>query len=212
MLNWSRYDLKIIKDTSQRDVFAKGPKYREHKSINWKHNFKILMDSVEDYTRQWSKREKEDLDTHSEWVKSVRSLIQIRIKKLSGSMSTRSTSIFKDPNVAKHLSLLHGKYVIVSADKAPNNIVCVCKSHYVDCLIKELCIDNSLGNPTYTPTTLTTEEILDNHSYVPLEFQPEIKNWIYHNSTGFLNYTSVLSCCVILLGLPNAPRNLFPNY
>jgi hypothetical protein len=34
-------------------------------------------------------------------------------------MSTRSTSIFKDPNVAKHLFLLHDKYVIVSADKAP---------------------------------------------------------------------------------------------
>jgi hypothetical protein len=33
------------------------------------------------------KREKEDLDTLSEWVKSVRSLIQIRIKKLSGSTS-----------------------------------------------------------------------------------------------------------------------------
>jgi hypothetical protein len=44
----------------QREVFAKGPK-----SINWKHNFKILMDSVEDYTRQWAKREKEDLDTLS---------------------------------------------------------------------------------------------------------------------------------------------------
>ena len=75
------------------------------------------MDSVEDYARQWAKREKEDLDTLSEWVKCVRSLIQIRIiKKLSGSMSTRSASIFKDPNVAKHLSLLRDKYVIVSAD------------------------------------------------------------------------------------------------
>jgi len=76
-------------------------------------------------------------------------------------MSTRSTSIFKDPKVAKHLSLLHVKYVIFSTDKAPNNIVFVCKSHYIDCLIKELGIDNSLGNPTYTPTTLTKEEILD---------------------------------------------------
>jgi hypothetical protein len=27
-------------------------------------------------------------------------------------MSTRSTSIFKDPNLAKHQSLLHDKYVI----------------------------------------------------------------------------------------------------
>ena len=61
----------------------KGPKYREPKSINWKHNFKILMDSVEDYARQWAKREKEDLDTLSEWVKNVRSLIQIIILKNS---------------------------------------------------------------------------------------------------------------------------------
>jgi hypothetical protein len=109
--------------------FAKGPKYREPISINWKHNFNILMDSVEDYDTQWAKREKEDLDTVSEWVRSVRSLIQIRIKQLSGSMSTRSTSIFKDPIVVKHLSLLHDKYVIVSVDMTPNNIVFVCKSH-----------------------------------------------------------------------------------
>jgi len=42
------------------------------------------MDSVEDYARQWTTREKLDLYTLSEWVKSVRSLIQIIIKKLSG--------------------------------------------------------------------------------------------------------------------------------
>jgi hypothetical protein len=48
------------------------------------------MNSVEDYARQWAKRDKEDLDTLYEWVKSVRSLIHIIIKtKLSGSMSTR---------------------------------------------------------------------------------------------------------------------------
>ena len=99
----------------------------------------------------------------------MRSLIQIRIKKRSGYTSTLSTSIFKDPNVAKHLSLLHDTYVIVSADKAPNNSV-VCKSHYIDCLIKELGIDNSLGNPTYTQTTLTKEEILDNHRSVLCSF------------------------------------------
>ena len=49
--------------------------------------FKILMDSVEDYARQWVKREKEDLNTLSEWLKSVNSLIQNRIKKLSYKIS-----------------------------------------------------------------------------------------------------------------------------
>jgi hypothetical protein len=78
-------------------------------------------------------------------------------------MSTCSTSIFKDPNVAKHLSLLHDQYIIVSAYKSPNNVMCVCKSHYEDCLIKELDICYSLDNPTHTPTTLTKEKILDNH-------------------------------------------------
>jgi hypothetical protein len=37
-----------------------------------------------DYARQWVKREKEDLETLSEWVKSVRSLIQIKIKNSVG--------------------------------------------------------------------------------------------------------------------------------
>ena len=61
---------------------------------------------------------------------------------------------------------IHDRYVIVFADKAPNNIVCVCKSHYRDCLIKELGFDTLVGNPTYTPTTLTKEEILDKNRSV----------------------------------------------
>ena len=61
-------------------MFAKGPKYREPKSINWKHNIKIVMDSIEDYARQSVKRGKKDLNTLPELVKSVRSVIKIRIK------------------------------------------------------------------------------------------------------------------------------------
>ena len=151
------------------EVFAKGPKYREPNSINWKHKFKILMNSVEDYSRQWAKCDKEDLDTLYQWVKSVRSLIQIIIKKeSSGSMSTRSTLIFKDSNVSKHLSLLHDKcYCLPPSRYLALMFLGV---NYIECLIKELGIDNSLGNPTYTPTTLTKEEILDNHRSVLCSF------------------------------------------
>ena len=171
--------------------------------------------SVEHYARQWAKREKEDLDTLSEWVRSVRPLIQIRIKKLSGYMSTRSTSAFKDPNVAKHMSLLHDKYVNVSADKAPNNIVFVFKSHYIECLLKELGIDNSLVNPTYALTTLTKEEILDNHKFVLCAFV--ITSLDEELDLPSLYWIPKLHKCpspnsVILLGLPNTPRNLFLNY
>jgi hypothetical protein len=42
---------------------------------------------------------------------------------------------------------------ILLADRAPNILVLVYKSHYTDYLIKELGIYNSLGNHRCTPTT-----------------------------------------------------------
>ena len=52
----------------------------------------------------------------------------------------------------------------------------ICKHHYFDCLIKELGIDNTLGNPTYTPTALTKEEILENHKSVLSSFGISVKD------------------------------------
>jgi len=40
----------------------------EPKSIHWKHSFKILMYSMEDYVRQWANRERQDMDTLSDTV------------------------------------------------------------------------------------------------------------------------------------------------
>ena len=59
-------------------------------------------------------------------------------------MNILNTLIFKDLIVAKHLSHLNDKYGVVPADKAPNIIDIVCKSHYIDYLIKELGIVNSV--------------------------------------------------------------------
>ena len=94
--------------------------------------------------------------------------------------------------IALHQSLKTSKQCLSSmtsifySSKADNNIPFVCKSHYADCLINELGIDNSLGNPTYTPTTPTKEEIrtIIGLLYIPLHFQSKKKNWIYRLSTG----------------------------
>ena len=96
--------------------------------------------------------------------------------------SAHSTLILKDPNVAKHLSHFHDKYVVVPADKAPNIIVFVCKSHYIDFLIRELGIDNSPVNPTYTLWTLVKEEILYNHRSVLCFFGISTKDTLDHPS------------------------------
>ena len=91
------------------------------------------------------------------------------LRMCQGVLCYLEPSIVFKAKVARHVRI-HDNYVIVSADKAPNSIDFVCNSHYIDCLIKELGIGNSLGSPTYIPTTLTKEEILDNRRSVFCSF------------------------------------------
>ena len=40
------------------------------------------------------------------------------------------------------LSDLHNRHVFAAADKAPNNIIIICKRYHIETLIKELGLDN----------------------------------------------------------------------
>ena len=85
-------------------------------------------------------------------------------------MSRRHESVFDDPDVAAEFAEIHEKFVVVPADKASNNIVFVCKTHYINCLMEELCMSTMTGNPTYNLTAMSKEEILQNHHSVMLTF------------------------------------------
>jgi hypothetical protein len=66
-------------------IIKNGPKFREPQHINWKHNFEIIMDAVEDYAKRWIKIEVDqdpELESLSDWVRTIRSLVQGRIHKL----------------------------------------------------------------------------------------------------------------------------------
>ena len=131
------------------------------------------MDSVEEYARRWAKKEDVGVDTLSEWVKSVMSLVNRRVSVLSvlsRTMSRRYESVFDDPDVAAEIAEIHEKFVVVPADKASNNIVFVCKTHYINCLMEELGMRHMTGNPTYNLTAMFKDEILQNHRSVMLTF------------------------------------------
>jgi hypothetical protein len=68
--------------------------------------------------------------------------------------------------VRNELERLREEFVLVPAKKACNNIVFVCKAHYYNCILNELGIKSTFGNPTYTPTALSKDEILQNHRSV----------------------------------------------
>ena len=106
----------------------------------------------------------------SEWVKSVMSLVNRRVSVLSRTISRRHQSVFDDQDVAAELAEIHEKFVVVPADKASHNIVFVCKTHYINCLMEELGMSTMTGNPTYNLTAMSKEEILQNHHSVVLTF------------------------------------------
>jgi len=79
------------------------------------------------------------VDTLSGWVKVTGSLIHVGIQKLNRLMSTMATSSFNVHDATKYM---FNMYVVVPADKAPSDIVFICKRHSIDCSTIELDIDN----------------------------------------------------------------------
>ena len=85
-------------------------------------------------------------------------------------MSPRRKLVFDDPDVAAELAEIHEQFVFVPADKASNNIVFVCKTHFINCLMEELAVSTMTGNPTYNLTAMSKDKLLQNHHSVMLTF------------------------------------------
>ena len=134
------------------------------------------MDACEEYARRWVKKEDVEVDTLSEWIKSIADVLKRRIRRLKHSVNTRHESIFSDPDVVRELSRLHENFVIVPADKASNNYTFVCKRHYVRILSEELGLNSLPGNPTYNLTDFSASEVLDNHKSVLTSFGIETRD------------------------------------
>ena len=74
--------------------------------------------------------------------------------------------------------------VTITGIKAPNKIIFVCKEHYIKCLMAELRVGCTSQSSTYTATTLSLDEIIDNHK---IGFQSYIKN---HTNKRFIARSS----------------------
>ena len=164
-------DFNIVDDKKLRQLFQFGPKYREPPKVNWNLNFKIIMDAAEAYARKWAVLEEVDVECLSDWLSTVRDKVKARILRLRSSCAVTNTrSAFGDLAVCKCLDALHDEYVVFPADKASNNIIFVCKSYYIQCLVNELKLHSDEQNNTYSLSTLCEEDIFRNHSSVLREF------------------------------------------
>ena len=78
--------------------------------------------------------------------------VEFKFSRLRRHFKQPTGKVLQNADVKACLSELHNKYVFVPADKAPNNIIIICKRYYIETLIKELGLDNS---STTTGTQLT---------------------------------------------------------
>ena len=159
-------DLSIIPNSKLRDLIAKGPKYREPCKVDWDKNLSLLCEAVDQHALQWAKREIVELSVLSSWKEMIKGQIEERISKLKQNFKQPTGKVLQNVDVKACLSDLHNKYVFVPADKAPNNIIILCKRYYIETLIKELGLDNCstpTGTSTYTSCQISSEDIVNTH-------------------------------------------------
>ena len=159
-------DLRIVENRKLRRLLSKRPKYREENTIDWDLNKKILITAVDDYAKNWSKREGVPVSVLNEWSLTLKLIISNKINSFKKTKVKKFMQVLKDKHVVSaYIKDLHSKYVIVPADKAGNNIIFVCKYFYIKTLMDELGIDSTgNANGTYEAQHDTPDEVIKKHS------------------------------------------------
>ena len=96
-----------------------------------------MLSCVNQYALQWAKRETIELSVLSSWKEIVKGQIEECISKLKQNFKQPTGKVLQNVDMKACLCDLNNKYVIVPADKAPNNIIImICKRYYIETLIK----------------------------------------------------------------------------
>ena len=78
----------------------------------------------------------------SSWKEIVKSRIEELVSKHKQNYKQPNGKVLQNAEAKACLSDPHVQYVLVPEDKAPNNIIIICKKNYIETLIKESGLDN----------------------------------------------------------------------
>ena len=159
-------DLRLIKNNKLRKLFAKGPKYRESKFIDWDSVQANLLESVKNCAETWCKKHKKNEKVLRIWKTTVSEKIRNKIDSLKISRPARTVhEILKDRECISSLAELKERFVIVPIDKATNNVAFICKRFYASVLVKELGLDGQSDSATYeSMMNKNTNTIIQSHT------------------------------------------------
>ena len=116
-----------------------------------------------------------------EWKLSIFNIVDKRIKFYSQNtnlLPPKPKSSFR--HLKQGIQEFHRKYVLVPADKAANNVVVVCRLHYINTLKQEL-----YGTKAYEETSKDEKSVVYSHSNeIPKKFA--VYSMLRNAKTGFL--------------------------
>ena len=107
-----------------------------------------------------------------EWTLSIFNIVDKRIKFYSQNtnlLPPKPKSSFR--HLKQGIQEFHRKYVLVPADKAANNVVVVCRLHYINTLEQEL-----NDTKAYEETSIDEKYVVYSHSNeIPNKFAVDVK-------------------------------------
>ena len=150
-------------------MFLKGPtKYRFPSHIDFNRCRVEIASALNGFGNRWCKREGVECNALKEWKLSIFNIVDKRIKFYS-----HNTNLLppKPKSSFRHIQEFHRKYVLVPADKAVNNIVVVCRLHYINTLKQEI-----NGTKAYEDTSTDEKIVVKSRSNeLPYQFAVNVK-------------------------------------
>ena len=159
--------MKIIPDSRIRNIVSKGPKYRFPSHIDFNRCREEIATALNDFGNRWCKRESVEHNALKEWKLSIFNIVDKRIKFYSHNtnlLPPKPKSSFR--HLKQGIQEFHRKYVLVPADKAANNVVVVCRLHYINTLKQEL-----NGTKAYEETSTDEKSVVNS----PLPYKCKLR-------------------------------------
>ena len=149
-----------------RKLVSKGCNLREAMSINWskcRREIEIGLDSSMEQII--SAKPTVTVEEFLKWKRKILQEVDNKIISLKRRTKVhKANPVLKQNAIIEYLNELHKRYVLISIDKAANNIAIICKNYYVTVNLKEIrSLDT--GNDTEKINKNQEEIIQDNLKY-----------------------------------------------
>ena len=152
--------MKIIQDSRILNIVSKGPKYRFPSQIDFNRCREESASALNDFGNRWCKRESVECNALKEWKLSMFNIVYKRINFYSlntNLLPPKPKSSFR--HLKQSIQEFNRKYVLVPTDKAANNVVVVCRLHFINALKQDL-----NGTKAYEETSIDEKSVVYSHS------------------------------------------------